>query len=402
MKPEEVLHRLVTRPHLLDKFLHAQPYGPFDVDFQNEDGDTALHLACRMGIVQSCKLLMKHGAAFLPNKAGDYPSQVAVKAKHLDCKVFLEKQEELHIQRYAKGARKQAQPATRMMPRDENSPEPTKAGCLMLRHTLRNDKWQYKERFFVLTEENLYFFESEKEWNQKGEGGRNGMVHIAGCQVAEEKMSTDDSSHCFRVADGQRAHVYHIGCNRAQDRKEWIYAIETLKANREWSQRMTANGDSDPNNNQPLGMAGKALALGSRLSRAGSTAIRNTAFAAGSVAGFSRGVVPSGNEIVFEQEEENKSDLQVGETEVFALHYHTADEGCPFPPDGRREFSLIKGQRLIMLDVRQDGYAVVRYPGSQRQGFCPGNYISVDGRRAIVALSETAGGGRRTTSLKRR
>ncbi|KAJ1496177.1 hypothetical protein T484DRAFT_2526874 [Baffinella frigidus] len=61
MKPEEVLHRLVTRPHLLDKFLHAQPYGPFDVDFQNEDGDTALHLACRMGIVQSCKLLMKGG-----------------------------------------------------------------------------------------------------------------------------------------------------------------------------------------------------------------------------------------------------------------------------------------------------------------------------------------------------
>ena len=29
-------------------------------------------------------------------------------------------------------------------------------------------------------------------------------------------MSTDDdSTHCFRVADGLRAHVYHLGCNRS-------------------------------------------------------------------------------------------------------------------------------------------------------------------------------------------
>jgi hypothetical protein len=33
-------------------------------------------------------VVAQHGAAFLPNKAGDYPSQVAVKAKHLDCKVY--------------------------------------------------------------------------------------------------------------------------------------------------------------------------------------------------------------------------------------------------------------------------------------------------------------------------
>jgi ankyrin repeat protein len=44
---------------LLDIFLHSEPYGPFNMDCQNDDGDTALHLACRGGSVQSCKLLMK-------------------------------------------------------------------------------------------------------------------------------------------------------------------------------------------------------------------------------------------------------------------------------------------------------------------------------------------------------
>ena len=35
-------------------------------------------------------------------------------------------------------------------------------------------------------------------------------------KVAVETMSTDDdSTHCFRVADGLRAHVYHLGCNRS-------------------------------------------------------------------------------------------------------------------------------------------------------------------------------------------
>ena len=34
-------------------------------------------------------------------------------------------------------------------------------------------------------------------------------------KVAEERMTTDDCSHCFRVADGLRAHVYHLGCNRS-------------------------------------------------------------------------------------------------------------------------------------------------------------------------------------------
>jgi hypothetical protein len=41
----------------------------------------------------------------------------------------------------------------------------------MLRHTLKHNKWEYKEMFFVLTDDTLYIFETEEEWNQKGEGG---------------------------------------------------------------------------------------------------------------------------------------------------------------------------------------------------------------------------------------
>ena len=36
--------------------------------------------------------------------------------------------------------------------------------------------------------------------------------------------------------------------------------------------------------------------------------------------------------------------LKRNDKQVVVLHYHTAPDGCPFPPDGRREFSLIKGQ----------------------------------------------------------
>ena len=46
----------------------------------------------------------------------------------------------------------------------------------MLRHTLRNNKWQYKEHFFVLTAENLFFFETEEEWNLKAEAGYRPLI----------------------------------------------------------------------------------------------------------------------------------------------------------------------------------------------------------------------------------
>ena len=61
------------------------------------------------------------------------------------------------------------------------------------------------------------------------------------------------------------------------------------------------------------------------------------------------------------------SDVGIGETEVTVLHYYTAQEGTPFPPDPRPEFSLIRGRKLYMIDTREDGYCVVRRPGTRRE-----------------------------------
>lgn len=410
MNPDEVALRLVTRPLLLDKFLHTTPYGPFDIDFQNEAGDTALHLACRAGIVQSCKLLVKYGAAFLPNKAGDFPSQVAAKANHLDCKVFLEHKEELYIRTYPQ------RDSPVVGPRDENSPAPTKTGLLMLRHTLRSEKWEYKERFFVLTDENLYFFETEEEWNLKGEGGKRGMVHISGCQVAVETMATDDCTQCFRVADGQRAHVYHLGSTSLEVRTAWIDAILLIKETHEAAQQKRSEAENNemshpasPHSSQmsPSGSPrassfGKSLSFMQRIGSvglvvgsAGSLAMSKASTAAMLSSPGRAGSFPPRGETGGEKEE-RKPDLGVGETEVYVLYYHTAEqEGCPFPPDSRREFSLIKGEKLIMMDIRDDGYCIVRYPRTQLQGFCPGNYISVDGKRGIVENDVKIGGSSR-------
>lgn len=59
MNQNILLHRLVSRPALLELFLTQSPYGPFDINHQNEHGDTALHLACRGGYLHSCRFLIK-------------------------------------------------------------------------------------------------------------------------------------------------------------------------------------------------------------------------------------------------------------------------------------------------------------------------------------------------------
>lgn len=64
-----------------------------------------------------------------------------------------------------------------------------------------------------------------------------------------------------------------------------------------------------------------------------------------------------------------------------ALHeYYASHDHCPFPPDPRMETDLRPGQRLDILDMREDGWCVVRKPKSRKEYYVPGNYLTLDGK----------------------
>ena len=48
-----------------------------NVQEQNEDGSTALHIACQIGWVDGVKYLLTRNATLLPDKAGNFPTHIA-------------------------------------------------------------------------------------------------------------------------------------------------------------------------------------------------------------------------------------------------------------------------------------------------------------------------------------
>ncbi len=106
------LHLLVPKKNTLDKMRHLAIYG-FDLDSQNEKGETALHLACKNGIedgvvsyepllselpsigcnLEKIKLLVKYEASLeITDKDGLTPLAVAIKYKNFDAAKFLERE----------------------------------------------------------------------------------------------------------------------------------------------------------------------------------------------------------------------------------------------------------------------------------------------------------------------
>eukprot|EP00286_Rhodomonas_abbreviata_P006495 CAMPEP_0181317426 /NCGR_PEP_ID=MMETSP1101-20121128/16461_1 /TAXON_ID=46948 /ORGANISM="Rhodomonas abbreviata, Strain Caron Lab Isolate" /LENGTH=92 /DNA_ID=CAMNT_0023424817 /DNA_START=320 /DNA_END=598 /DNA_ORIENTATION=- len=67
-----------------------------------------------------------------------------------------------------------------------------------------------------------------------------------------------------------------------------------------------------------------------------------------------------------------------------ALFNYLANNHPPFPPDPRMELSLHPGLKLeICSDDRDDGWIIARKPGSKKEYFVPGNYVSYDGVQPI-------------------
>eukprot|EP00961_Rhodomonas_salina_P094813 1275976-Rhodomonas_salina.1 len=66
-----------------------------------------------------------------------------------------------------------------------------------------------------------------------------------------------------------------------------------------------------------------------------------------------------------------------------ALYGYTANPSPPFPPDKRMEFTLFENEKLVLLEVRPDGWAIVRKKNGKKQGYVPGNYITVDGKNPL-------------------
>lgn len=66
--------------------------GKCDVNLQDENGDTALHMAARNGYFGICDILVEHGAnPLLKNIAGDTPYDIARELKYIETMKSLEK-----------------------------------------------------------------------------------------------------------------------------------------------------------------------------------------------------------------------------------------------------------------------------------------------------------------------
>ena len=59
--------------------------------------------------------------------------------------------------------------------------------------------------------------------------------------------------------------------------------------------------------------------------------------------------------------------------EIRAMYNYSSADELPFPPDQRPEFTLVKGESLELMHMREDGWCIVRRPNSRQEGFAPGN-----------------------------
>eukprot|EP00286_Rhodomonas_abbreviata_P026767 CAMPEP_0181312906 /NCGR_PEP_ID=MMETSP1101-20121128/13957_1 /TAXON_ID=46948 /ORGANISM="Rhodomonas abbreviata, Strain Caron Lab Isolate" /LENGTH=435 /DNA_ID=CAMNT_0023419809 /DNA_START=18 /DNA_END=1326 /DNA_ORIENTATION=- len=103
----------------------------------------------------------------------------------------------------------------------------------------------------------------------------------------------------------------------------------------------------------------------------------------------------------FEEEENEKYKKQhhQGETAI-ALFDYQGISTPPFPPDKRTELTVIKGQKVQILDIRDDGWCVVKKPTAPREYYLPGNFISVNGKTPVWMPEQDAhGGGKHTGAV---
>mmetsp|Transcript_43497 Transcript_43497/g.88969 ORF Transcript_43497/g.88969 Transcript_43497/m.88969 type:complete len:140 (+) Transcript_43497:679-1098(+) len=79
-------------------------------------------------------------------------------------------------------------------------------------------------------------------------------------------------------------------------------------------------------------------------------------------------------------EPKKKEEVYQGEEAVMLYSFNGAKDP-PFPPDDRKELTCLKGQKLDILEMRDDGWCLVKKPTGPKEYWLPGNYLSVDGRQ---------------------
>mmetsp|Transcript_44172 Transcript_44172/g.103977 ORF Transcript_44172/g.103977 Transcript_44172/m.103977 type:complete len:318 (+) Transcript_44172:79-1032(+) len=121
--------------------------------------------------------------------------------------------------------------------------------------------------------------------------------------------------------------------------------------------------------------------------RAASAPIRQNKIKAWATAWVSLGRNGPTNAAPLKQKKVKKEpEREEGEDEipVVALYNYSAQPGTPFPPDFRKELSLVQGDILMVEEMKSDGWAIVRVRGSHKEGYVPGNYLSLDGKNSMV------------------
>lgn len=73
-----------------------------------------------------------------------------------------------------------------------------------------------------------------------------------------------------------------------------------------------------------------------------------------------------------------KKRTYLGEEAVMLFTYNANPE-TPFPPDPRKELTALQGQKIDILDMRPDGWCLVRKPTGRQEYWLPGNFLSEDG-----------------------
>ena len=74
-------------------------------------------------------------------------------------------------------------------------------------------------------------------------------------------------------------------------------------------------------------------------------------------------------------------------TTVLAMYSYTASGETPFPPDERPELTLMKGEQLDLIHMREDGWCIVRRcTGVLQEGFAPGNACAIFQGLALIAM----------------
>ena len=382
----ETLMRLANNTTLLARLLDDITHHGFNVNSQDPaTGDSALHLAAGHGNILSCELLLDHGASMMNNHAGLTPSDVAVACGHRDVQFFLE-------------ARAQTPEATP----SGCSPTRNKGGLLLG----TAEVWggvesgsgvsTWTTAFLVLTPTCLESYESVEAFLLKGPRVRLAAFDVRGARaMARSSHGVQGGEKRFemQVVDASGG-LLRCRCASAAARAEWLAALRSaarlLAPKASGSSNSSRSDSNEGARDAKLQRASspwtpRVLFAGRAFSRAHSSEGRLGPGGAKTGAGVTVRRTQS-------VPEEASLKIQSGcgsEDQVRALYNYTAEAGCPYIGDKRGELSLSRGERLMLLTVKDDGFCLcarLTRAGhtSGVQGYVPGNFLTIDGRHPLV------------------